>query len=133
MSEENVQVVRQLVEAFNQRDLAAMTQWFAPDVEWQPGGPAAVERALYRGRDEVSAGFAAMWETWERFHVEESEVRAMGNSVVWLGRARLRGEASHMDFDQPFAIHFLVRGGTICRLRGFLDWHEALDVAGLSE
>ena len=88
-----------------------MTQWFAPEVEWEPGGPAAVERALYRGRDEVASAFAATWETWEVFHVEESEVRDLGDSVVWLGSARMRGDASHVDFNQPFAVHFLVRAG----------------------
>jgi hypothetical protein len=45
----------------------------------------------------------------------------------------MRGEASHVDFDQPFAIHFLVRGGKIIRFRGFLSWQEALEAAGLSE
>jgi ketosteroid isomerase-like protein len=130
MSAQNVQVVRDLVQAFNQRDLAAMTQWMAPEVEWQPGGPAAVERSLYRGRDEVSDGFAATWETWEVFHVEESEVRDQGDSVVWLGSAQMRG---HVEVDQEFAIHFLLRGGEIVRFRGFPTWQEALEAAGLSE
>ncbi len=133
MSQENVQVVRQLVEAFNQRDLEAMRQWFAPEVEWQPAGPAAVERAFYRGRDEVSDGFAATWETWEVFHVEEREVRELDDSVVWLGVARMRGEASHVEFDQAFAIHFLLRGRMVIRFRGFLSWQEALEAAGLEE
>jgi uncharacterized protein len=133
MSQENVEVVRQLVQAFHQRDLADMTQWFAPEVEWEPGGPAAVGGGLYRGRDEVASGFAATWEAWELFHVDESEVRDPGDSVVWLGRARLRGEASHVELDQAFAIHFLVRDGKIVRFRGFLTWQEALEAAGLSE
>jgi ketosteroid isomerase-like protein len=53
-----MEVLRQLVQAFNRRDLATMTQWFAPEVEWEPGGPAALERPRYRGRDEVSSAFA---------------------------------------------------------------------------
>jgi ketosteroid isomerase-like protein len=133
MSRENVEVVRQLVEAFNQRDLAAMTRWFAPEVEWEPGGPAAVEHALYRGRDEVSSGFAATWETWEVFRVKESAVRDLGDSVMWLGEAQMRGGTSHVEFDQPFAIHFLVEGGKVVRFRGFSGWQEALEAAGLRE
>ena len=133
MSDQNVEVVRQLVRAFNRRDLATMTQWFSPEVEWEPGGPAAVERARYRGRDEVSSAFAATWEIWDVFQVEESEVRDLDDSVVWLGRAQMRGATSRVDFDQPFAVHFLVRGGKIARFRGFLTWQEALEAAGLSE
>jgi len=98
MSQDDVEVVRQLVQAFNRRDLAAMTQWFAPEVEWEPGGPAAVERARYRGREEISSGFASTWETWEVFQVDESEVRDLGDSVVWLGSAHMRGaDASHLE------------------------------------
>jgi ketosteroid isomerase-like protein len=130
MSEENVKVVRSLVQAFNQRDLAAMTEWFAPEVEWVPGGPAAVEQPIYRGRDEVTNGFTATWETWEVFRAEESEIRDLADSVVWLGRTRLRG---HVELDQEFAIHFQLRGGKIVRFRGFLKWQEALEAAGLQE
>ena len=36
-----------------------MTETFDPEIEWAPIGPAAVERAVYRGRDEVSDEFAA--------------------------------------------------------------------------
>jgi ketosteroid isomerase-like protein len=134
MSEENVELARQVVQAFNRRDLAAMSQRFDPEIEWQPGGPAAIERAVYRGRDEVSTGFAAAWETWEVFILTESEVRDLGDSLVWLGRARLRGaDASHVEFDQEFAIHFLVQDAKIVRIRGFREWQEALEAAGLSE
>jgi ketosteroid isomerase-like protein len=127
MSQESTQVVRQVVEAFNRRDLAAMIQRFDPEIEWEPGGPAAVERPIYRGRDEVSSGFIETWETWELFQVEEHELRDLGDSIVWLGRARMRGSASHVELDQEFAVHFLVREGKIVRLRGFLAWQEALD------
>jgi ketosteroid isomerase-like protein len=133
MSQENVEVVRQLIQAFNERDLAAMTRWLTPEVEWEPAGPAAVERPLYRGRDEVFSGFAAAWETWELFHVEESEIRDVGESIVWLGRARMRGGASQVDFEQPFAIHFTLRGGEIVHFQGFLSWEDVLEAAGLSE
>jgi ketosteroid isomerase-like protein len=133
MSQEEVEIVRAAIDAFNRRDLAALTQRFDPEIEWAPGGPAAVERAVYRGRDEVSGGFAATWEAWELFRMQESEVRDLGGSVLWLGRAKMRGGASHVELDQEFAIHFLVRGGQIIRAHGFLAWQEALEAAGISE
>jgi ketosteroid isomerase-like protein len=133
MSEENVEIVAHLIQAFNQRNLAAMTRSFDPEVEWTPGGPAAVERAVYRGRDEVLDGFAATWETWEVFHLEEQESRDLGDSVLWLGRAQLKGGASHLELDQEFAVRFLIDGGKIARIEGFRTWQEALEAAGLSE
>jgi ketosteroid isomerase-like protein len=131
MSQENVEVVRAAMDAFNRRDLEALTERFDPEIEWAPGGPAAVERAVYRGRDEVSSGFAATWEAWDLFRMQESEFRDLGVSVLWLGRAQMRGGASHIELDEEFAVHFLVRGGKILRAHGFLAWHEALEAAGL--
>jgi len=133
MSQENVDMARQLIQAFNRRDLAAMTQRFDPEIEWAPGGPAAVERAVYRGRDEVSDGFAATWETWELFHLEEQGARDLGDSILWLGRAQMRGGASHVELDQEFAVRFLMDGGKIVRIDGFRTWQEALEAAGLRE
>jgi ketosteroid isomerase-like protein len=133
MSQENVELVRDVVEAFNRRDLAAMIHRFDPEIEWEPGGPAAVDSPIYRGRDEVSSGFIAAWETWELFQLEEHELRDLGDSIVWLGRAQLRGGASHVELDQEFAVHFLLRDGRIVRLRGFLGWQGALEAVGLKE
>ena len=133
MSQENVKAARQLIQAFNRRDLAAMTEGFDPEIEWTPIGPAAVERAVYRGRDEVSGGFAATWEAWEVFQLEEHEARDFGDSVLWLGRARLKGGASHLELDQEFAVRITVDGGKIVRIKGFQTWDEALDAAGLRE
>jgi ketosteroid isomerase-like protein len=133
MSQENVEIARQLIQAFNRRDLAALTQRFDPEIEWAPGGPAAVERAVYRGRDQVSSGFAATWETWDLFHLEETEVLDQEDSVLWLGRTQMRGSASHVELDQEFAVQILVRDGTIVRVRGFLTWQQALEAAGLEE
>jgi ketosteroid isomerase-like protein len=131
MSRANVELTRDLVEAFNRRDLEAMSESFDPEIEWTPGGPAAVERAVYRGRDEVSDGFAAAWETWEVFRLEEHGVRDLGDSILWLGRAQMRGGASHVELDQEFAIHLLMDGGKVVRIQGFLAWQEALEAAGL--
>ncbi len=133
MSEENVEAARQLIQAFNRRDLAAMTERFDPGVEWTPVGPAAVERAVYRGRDEVSDGFQATWEAWDVFHLEEHEARDLGDSILWLGRAQLTGGASHVELDQEFAVRFLIVGGKIARIDGFRTWQEALEAAGLRE
>jgi ketosteroid isomerase-like protein len=133
VSSENVEIVRNGVEAWNRHDADLWLSYAAPDVEWMPAGPAAVERSVYRGRDEVGAAFNAVWQTWDVFEFEESEVRDLGDSVLWLGRVKMRGSASQVELDQEFAIHTLVRDGKVVMIRAFLAWPEALDAAGLSE
>ncbi len=78
-------------------------------------------------------GSAATWETWEVFRLAEHEARDLGESVLWLGRAHLRGDASHVELDQEFAIHILIDGGRFVRMHGFPAWKGGLEAAGLSE
>src|SRR4051794_34895066 len=59
MSRENVGVVRRGVEAWNQHDADLWLSYAAPEIEWMPAGPAALERTVYRGYEEVATGFAA--------------------------------------------------------------------------
>ncbi len=67
MSHANVEVVRNAVEAWNRNDVDLWLSCAAPDIKWLPLGPAAVERTVYRGHDEVASGLAAVWQTWEVF------------------------------------------------------------------
>ena len=131
MSQENVEVVRRGIEAWNQHDADLWLSDAAPEVEWMPAGPAAVERTVYRGHEEVTAGFASIWETWEEFRFEESEVRDLGDSVLWLGRARMKGGGSQVELDQEFAILTVLRDGKVTAVNTFLAWGEALEAAGL--
>jgi hypothetical protein len=67
------------------------------------------------------------------FHLEEHQARDLGDSVLWLGRAQLRGGASHLELDQEFAVRLLMEGSEIVRIEGFRTWQEALEAAGLEE
>jgi ketosteroid isomerase-like protein len=133
MSRENVEIVRKGIEAWNQRDAQLWLSYAAPEIEWMPAGPAAVEQAVYNGYDEVARGLAAVWETWEVFEFRESEVRDLGDSVLWLGHVKMRGGTSHVELDQEFALHSLVGDGKVMRVQAFLSWREALEAVGLSE
>jgi len=133
MSHENVEVLRRGIEAWNQHDADLWLTDAAPEVEWMPAGPAAVERTVYRGHEEVATGFAALWETWEEFRLQESEVRDLGDSVLWLGRAQMKGGASHLELDQEFGIHTVLRNGKVTAVSTFLAWEEAKEAAGLPE
>jgi hypothetical protein len=131
MSEENVEIVRNGIAAWNRRDAQLWLTYAAPEIEWVPAGPAAVEQATYSGYDEVARGLAAVWETWEVFAFAEGEVRDLGDSVLWLGHVKMRGGTSHVELDQEFALHSLLGDGKFIRVQAFLSWREALEAAGL--
>jgi ketosteroid isomerase-like protein len=131
MSQENVEIVRNGVAAWNRRDAQLWLTYAAPEIEWVPAGPAAVEQAIYSGYDEVARGLAAVWDTWEVFEFAESELRDLGDSVLWLGHVKMRGGTSHLELDQEFALQSVVREGKFTRVQAFLSWREALEAAGL--
>jgi ketosteroid isomerase-like protein len=133
MSQENVETVRKLIEAWNQRDADRWLSYATPEIEWVPAGPAAVEGAVYRGREEVASGIAAVWETWGVFDFREGELRDLGESVLWLGRVKMRGSASGIELDQEFAIHGVVQDGKLTRVQTFLTWQAALGAVGLAD
>jgi ketosteroid isomerase-like protein len=133
MSQQNVETFRRVVEAWNRHDPELAVSYMAPDVEWAPAGPAAVERSVYRGHEECARGFASVFETWEEFRFDEVEVRDLGDSVLWLGRVRMRGKASRLELDQEFAHHATIAAGEVVRADAFLSWQEALEAAGLAE
>jgi ketosteroid isomerase-like protein len=129
MSQANVEIVREWIEAMNRRDPGLWPTYAAPEIEWVPAGPAAVEQALYSGYEEAERGLAAVWEEWEVFEFSESEVRDLGDSVLWLGHVKMRGGTSHIELDQEFALHSLVRDGRLIRVKAFLSWQDALQEA----
>jgi ketosteroid isomerase-like protein len=133
VSQENVAVVRSGIEAWNRHDAETWLSYAAPDVEWMPAGPAAVERAVYRGREEVASGFASVWETWEEFQLKEADVRDLGDSVLWLGHVKLKGSASHLELDQQFAVLTVLNAGKVISVQAFLEWSQALAAVGLEE
>ena len=133
MSQENVELLREGVAAWNRHDAALWLSHAAPDVEWLPAGPAAVERAVYRGYDEVANGITAAFETWDVFAFRESELRDLGDSALWLGRVMTRGSASGVELDQEFAIHWMLREGKLIRIQAFLSWQDALKAIGMAE
>jgi ketosteroid isomerase-like protein len=130
MSRENIEPVRQMLDAWNRRDQHAARICLAPEIEWEAASPAAVEHSVYRGYDEAQAT-AALMETWEVFRFEETEIRDRGDSLVWLGRVHMKGSASQVELDQEFGIHCSLRGGKVVRVRAFPSWEEALEAAAL--
>jgi len=133
VSQENLELLRKGIDAWNQRQADVWLDYAAPDVEWMPAGPAAVERKIYRGHDEVRDGFTATWKTWDVFEFQESEARDLGDSTLWLGHVRMRGRTSGVELHQEFAIRSVVRDGKVTLVHTYLSWREGLEAVGLSE
>jgi ketosteroid isomerase-like protein len=132
MAEENAELVRRGIEAFNRHDVEGMQATCTPDFELVPLR-AAMEGTTYSGPDAIAEAFQDFDESWEELRYEVEDIRVAGNRVVAITRLRGRGRQSGVSIDQPVALLFVVRDDKAASMRSYTDVDEALEAAGLSE
>jgi ketosteroid isomerase-like protein len=131
MSQENVEVVRRGMEAFNRRDLKAWLATFRSDAEIDWSRARGPLKGVYRGR----GGLEAFWDAWLTFdwvEVEPDDLAEAGSEVVVPNTTTFRGRQG-IEVVARTAFVFTVEDGQITRLRMFQERAEALQAAGFSE
>ena len=136
MSQENVEVVRQMLERWNAGDVEGWVRCWHTDGEWtsEPMGALDGSARTYRGHDElrrfpldVLEGFADLGQ------FARARFREVGDSVVVLADYRAKAGTSGAEAVARWGWLFEVREGRIACGRDFLDQDEALAAAGLLE
>jgi uncharacterized protein len=134
MSQENVETVRRVYEAWHADDLDALLAELDPEVEVHPSIEPALEggETTYRGHD----GVRRAWEeyrggAWERLTAEIHEIRDLGESVLVLGHIEMTGRTTGIGFREQLGQLVTFRDGKILRSQDFLSHAEALKAAGL--
>ena len=126
MSEENVEVFKRVVVAWNSDDFDAWIDQFDPEVEWFT----LVE--VYRGH----AGARKAWESLKgtmQIRARFDDIRDLGESVLALGEMEGTGQTTRLDFTGELAQLVTYRGGKAVNIRDFRSHADALEAAGLSE
>ena len=131
MSGENVERMRQSVDAFARRDKAGWSELCDPAVEAVPVGDWPEKQI--RGREAVWAFLVATDEPWKPGPYEAAEVSEGRDAVAARLRRRLRGRASGVEVDYDYWAVFTFRDRKIARVEWFDERDEALEAAGLRE
>ena len=133
MSQENVDLVRRSIGAFNSGDWDGSLEYMDEDIEWR--APYVVpDQDSYFGRDGVRAFWRAWTDNFEGFRVEVEELIDVGDDVVVVARIRGQGIASGAEVrSNSFAQIARVRDGKICRWEIYDSAQEALEAAGRRE
>jgi ketosteroid isomerase-like protein len=134
MSEENVEVVREALAAWNDRDLERWLACWDSRGTWVPelhGGAQRID--AYRGHDGLRAHWGDEDTASRRFPVEVQTVRHEGAEVVAIAVARPQATDSGSGPTPRMAFRFRVRRGAIIRGERYSHVSEALEAAGLSE
>jgi ketosteroid isomerase-like protein len=133
LSQENINVVRELLAAWSSRDLERWLGCWDAECVWLPKLRAELEGTrTYRGHD----GLRRYWDgedaIWSEFVVEPYAFREIGDEVLAMARGSARGKQSGLEIDGPFAFRFRFVDGKVVQGESYLDVDEALEAAGLS-
>ena len=132
MSQENVELVRRAIEAWNRGDLDAILTTLHPDLEYVTTGLFPGLDPVYHGHD----GFKRFWqdfrETWESLSIEVHELRDAGERVLFHLTFNARGRDG-VEVRRQVACVVAFRDGLDVRHENYGDWTTALEAVGLSE
>jgi ketosteroid isomerase-like protein len=132
MSQENVERMRKIVVAFNDRDVEAMVAFTDPDVEAHSTF-AAVGGAVYHGHAGVRRWHQELNEVFPgEIAVEAEAYFDLGDSVVVYLVLRGRGAQSGAQVEAPIAQIHTFRDGRVVRWTSFIDRREAWTEAGVT-
>jgi ketosteroid isomerase-like protein len=134
MSQENVEIVREVMAAWNTHDIERWIRCWDPGCRWLPRLRGQVEGTqTYRGHE----GLRRYWEedeaVWDTFVMEVHQVRPVNDEVIATGTATACGKESGVEITRPLAFRFQLRDRRIVRGESFLDISEALQAVGLAE
>jgi ketosteroid isomerase-like protein len=136
MSQENVEIVRQFIEAARSGDVHAIEAFLAvsdPGIE-HTRLPAASGPETYCGHDGARRWFTDMADLWREWRNEIEELAEVAPNTV---AARVRfiavGRESGVPVEAQLGLVCVLSEGKILRSRTYASGEEALEAVGLSE
>jgi ketosteroid isomerase-like protein len=133
MSQENVEIVRRGMEAFNQNDFEG---WFAiasTEIKLYPRPEEPGVLTVYEGWDGVMEYLVNWYSQWEDYEGEPVEFLDAGDQVLVVMRERGRLERDRLEVEQEFSHSFKLREGSVVEWRMYDSHEQALEAVGVSE
>jgi ketosteroid isomerase-like protein len=131
MSQENVEIVRAVYDAYNRGDLDAAFKHVAPDsvLDWSRAvGP---QRGVYE-LDQMRPFFADFLDTFDSTRVEPDEFIDAGDHVVVPQTGYLKGRDG-IEATARVTLGWTLRDSAVIGICLYQEKAEALEAAGLSE
>jgi uncharacterized protein len=132
MSQENVEAVRAMFDAFSRGDTPAVLKLVDPSVVFTPI-PDTPDVQTFHGHEGLEQGMAQTIEVWDDFSAELRETRDLDDHVLASLRWWGRGPTSGMQMEVDICALYTFRNGKVVRLQFFSSEQQALDAVGLSE
>jgi ketosteroid isomerase-like protein len=132
MSQESIEIVRQALDAYARRDIAALREINDADLELDWTASHGWQARVYRGIEDALVFMEEYFEAFDEIVFETDDLIDAGESVVVPNTARQRGRDG-VEVTARSALVFTVRDGKITRIRLYQDTWQALEAVGLAE
>jgi hypothetical protein len=135
VSSDLVERYREVIDAWNRRDLVWILEQATPDLEFHTARIFPGIEPVYEGREGMVEFWTSFVEApWALLRLDVEELRAVGDDRV-LALLTLtgieRGSATEVTLQYAHLARF--RGAEIARVDAFSDWDEARAAAGLGD
>ena len=131
MSKENVEVVRQALDAYTRRDVQTLRALAAHDTVLDWSASRGWLAGVYRGIDEALDFYAGYFEAFDDIVIKPEGFIDAGDSVVVPNVAHQRGRDG-IRVSARSTLLFTLRGGQITRICLFQETQQALEAVGLA-
>jgi ketosteroid isomerase-like protein len=131
MSEENIELGRRLVEAFNARDIDAMLALFDRRIEFH--STFAPVGGVYHGYDGLRKWHRDLGDAWGQIRVEPEAFFDLGEQTLLFHVMHGRGKHSGIEVAMPAAQVATVCDGRVVYLKVYGNREDALIDLGVSE
>ena len=133
MSQDDLDVIRRWIDAWNGGDIDAWADLLDPNAE-AVTDPSWMEAGPFKGRAAIRKWFGALEESWDGHgKVVLRELFEVGDNVVARWDWTARGRASGIGFSLDVTSVNVIEKGKIVRQQYYLDHATALKAVGLEE
>jgi len=132
MSQENVELVRAIYDAFAAGDIDGVVSRLDPEIVWNEAEnfPYA-DHSPYRGPEAILTGvFGRIGAEWDGFAAVTDELLDAGDTVVALGRYRGTCKATGRSMDAQLAHVWRIADGRATAFQQYTDTLQAARVTG---
>jgi uncharacterized protein (TIGR02246 family) len=117
-------VLLEVLDAYNARDLERLLAQFRDDVEWHTT-PGFLWPGPYRGREALRVLFERWWEGWQKGEAEVHELAEDGDRAMLSALLRGRSAGDGLDVELTLNWVFDLRDGRVAMVRSFEAPEEA--------
>ena len=132
MSQENVEIVQQSLDAFARRDIDALRALNDPDLELDWSRSVGFLAGIYRGLDAALRFYKGFYEAFEMDIVQPDRFIDTGEFVAVPNVARFRGRDG-IEVSARSTLVYELRDGKVIRTCMYQETEEALKAVGLAE